>query len=363
MMDPLVTVIVPVYNVEKFLAECIQSVCAQTYSHLEIILVDDGSADGSGRLCDVFAQRDGRIRVIHQANSGVSAARNAGLDAAKGDYIYFVDGDDWVSATMVEETVRFLEQQGVDICTWGHDIVYEDGAARYGGRWKPVRFQFSEEDRKRRFLCRWILPGRLDWSVWNRVFRRDVIQRTGLRFAEEQRIFEDLDFTFRYLAYCRNLYYFPKSFYRYRQRGSSAMHTITLENWMINVLGMVRRQDQALSAQKLFHPFYYYGGTVLTVLLENFTNNQPLEQDLAQAVAYLRSTDDWNYLLEQARLAVEDRTGLRRVCGWRLGEQVYGFFQYLLTGDLSAYRSANRVQDRYKALRSLKNKLLHGQGG
>ena len=95
MSGPLISVIVPVYNVEPYLTACVESVLRQTYSNLEVILLDDGSTDGSGRLCDGFAQKDARVRAVHQQNSGVSAARNAGLDMAKGDYLYFLDGDDW----------------------------------------------------------------------------------------------------------------------------------------------------------------------------------------------------------------------------------------------------------------------------
>ena len=103
MGEPLVSVIVPVYNVEAYLARCVASLRGQTYPDLEIILVDDGSADGSGLLCDSFAREDPRIRVIHQPNAGVSAARNAGLEAASGSYVCFVDGDDWAEETMAAE--------------------------------------------------------------------------------------------------------------------------------------------------------------------------------------------------------------------------------------------------------------------
>ena len=90
----MVSVIIPVYNVEKYLAECVDSVLAQSCQNYEIILVDDGATDSSGRMCDEYARKDSRIRVIHQSNGGLSAARNAGLDAAQGEYVYFLDSDD-----------------------------------------------------------------------------------------------------------------------------------------------------------------------------------------------------------------------------------------------------------------------------
>ena len=112
MGEPLVSVIVPVYNVEAYLARCVASLRGQTYPDLEIILVDDGSADGSGLLCDSFAREDPRIRVIHQPNAGVSAARNAGLEAASGAYVCFVDGDDWAVETMAAEAAAAMEAGG-----------------------------------------------------------------------------------------------------------------------------------------------------------------------------------------------------------------------------------------------------------
>ena len=95
-MNSLISIIVPVYNVEKYLNECIDSIIAQTYSNIEIILVNDGSTDASGKICDEYAEKDGRIKVIHQVNAGLSAARNAGMAVATGEYLYFVDSDDYV---------------------------------------------------------------------------------------------------------------------------------------------------------------------------------------------------------------------------------------------------------------------------
>ena len=359
MSGPLASVIIPVYNTEAYLEQCLQTVRGQTYPNLEIFLVDDGSTDGSGALCDRLALEDPRIRVIHQENSGVSAARNAALDAAKGAYIYFSDSDDWVKETVVEETIAVMERTDYDICTWGHDIVQEDGSSTYGGRWREKLFRFSSPAAKQRFLCRWVLTCRLDWSVWNRVFRREIIEAHRLRFSTGQTIFEDLDFVFRYLAVCQSLYYIPKSFYFYRQRESSALHANALRVWTVNTLSMVRRQDHMLSDIPTFQPFYIYGGTVLAVLLDNFVRKQPLERGLEQAACYLRSTKNWDYLQEQARLGVKHRAAIHAACGWRLGEQVYGFYQYLLTSDPADYRRANRLQACYQALRELKNKLLH----
>ena len=113
--NPVVSVIIPVYNVEKYLEECIDSVLAQTYQNIEIILVDDGSTDSSGLICDRYAEKNTNISVIHQKNSGLSAARNSGLNKANGDYIYFLDSDDYISADAIEKLFSIAENDKSDI--------------------------------------------------------------------------------------------------------------------------------------------------------------------------------------------------------------------------------------------------------
>ena len=114
-MKPLISVIVPVYNVEKYLRQCVDSILAQTYSNLEIILIDDGSADNCPQICDEYAGKDKRVRVIHQSNQGVSVARNAGLQAAKGQYVGFVDGDDWIYPDMYQYLYNLVIAHQVDV--------------------------------------------------------------------------------------------------------------------------------------------------------------------------------------------------------------------------------------------------------
>ncbi|MFR4147327.1 MAG: glycosyltransferase family 2 protein [Mediterraneibacter gnavus] len=117
----LVSIIVPVYNVEPYIETCIQSLIRQTMGNIEVILVDDGSTDRSGELCDQYAEADERIRVIHKQNGGLSSARNAGISAAKGEYLLFVDSDDYVSASLVEKTVSCAESES-GRCGWSLTI-------------------------------------------------------------------------------------------------------------------------------------------------------------------------------------------------------------------------------------------------
>ena len=123
-MRELVSVIVPVYNVELYLKFCVESIIMQTYENLEIILVDDGSKDGSPHICDAFLNKDKRVRVIHQQNQGLSAARNAGIEVARGKYFTFVDSDDYIRKDMIERLVNLVERKKVDIACCEYEEVF-----------------------------------------------------------------------------------------------------------------------------------------------------------------------------------------------------------------------------------------------
>ena len=123
-MNEIVTVIVPVYNAVSYLEKCIESIINQSYIYLEIILVDDGSTDGSGTMCDEYAEKDDRIKVIHQANRGASSARNAALDVSKGEYVSFVDADDYIDSKMIELLLRALVDNTADVSVCSFNYVY-----------------------------------------------------------------------------------------------------------------------------------------------------------------------------------------------------------------------------------------------
>lgn len=129
-MNPLISIIVPVYNVEKYLSRCVDSILQQTYKNIEVVLVDDGSTDNSGNICDLYGQKDDRIVVVHKKNGGLSSARNAGLDIAKGDYIGFIDSDDFISANMYELLVKELVYDSCKISNIMYVIAYASGEQR-----------------------------------------------------------------------------------------------------------------------------------------------------------------------------------------------------------------------------------------
>lgn len=174
----MITVIVPIYNVERHLRRCVDSILAQTFRDLEVILVDDGSTDGCPRICDGYAAADPRVRVIHQNNEGVSAARNAGLDAAAGDYIGFVDGDDSIRPEMYERLLRACEEHDVPVAMCGREAVDEDGRVLYVECCPPQPGFLSAEEALRSLL---LADGAsCDSSPCDKLYRRSLFE--GIRF-------------------------------------------------------------------------------------------------------------------------------------------------------------------------------------
>ena len=172
--SPLVSVIVPVYNVERYIRRTVASILDQDYENLEVILVDDGSPDGSPRILDEFAARDSRVLVIHQENAGVSSARNSGLDVASGEFIMFVDGDDWVEKDYVSYFLDLLEKTRCSV-GMSQNIIQGNSARREGDTFVVPAEKAVE----------WIYLDRINVAVWNKIFRSDLIKTSGLRFNPE----------------------------------------------------------------------------------------------------------------------------------------------------------------------------------
>lgn len=185
-----ISVVIPVYKVEQYLERCVQSVLDQTHTNLEIILVDDGSPDQCGAMCDEFAKKDRRIRVIHQENRGLSGARNAGTDVATGDYIAYLDSDDYVDKTMYEQLLRVLKQYDADIAECGYRWVKPDRTLDRENTGTVDTYTNIEALEKLYFGDQ--MFGGLSIVVWNKLYRRELMD--GLRF-EQGLINEDVGFT------------------------------------------------------------------------------------------------------------------------------------------------------------------------
>lgn len=211
-----ISVIVPVYNCGKYLSDCLDSILGQTYQNFEIILIDDGSQDDSAAICDAYAEKGSRIRVIHQENHGVSRARNRGLELATGELISFIDGDDTLEPDMYALLVKVMQEHDADIthCGYKH-IVGEE--IRLVHDTKRVIPQTTEEA----LDC--FVSGRLfGGGLWNKLFRTELI--AGLRFREDLKINEDILFNFQAFSRARKSVFADYAMYNYVARfGTSAV--------------------------------------------------------------------------------------------------------------------------------------------
>ena len=214
----MISVIVPIYNVEKYLPKCLESLVNQTYRDIEIILVDDGSPDRCPEICDAYAQKDRRIVVIHQKNGGVSSARNAGLRAARGAFIGFVDPDDWVQLKMYEVMLEAMNERQADMVVCGYEYYDEDGnldeVRRYPCREDEI---ISQKEMMKRFSD---IPPTVRHVVWNKLFKRALLN--DLYFKEGLHASEDVLFLMDYVLKIKSAAVVHRPLYCNRMRDGSA---------------------------------------------------------------------------------------------------------------------------------------------
>ena len=212
----VISIIVPIYNIEKFLPCCIDSILAQTFTEWELILVDDGSKDTCGSICDEYATKDGRIRVIHKPNGGLTSARNAGLAMASGEWVMYLDGDDWIEPEMLELLLRKGEETGVDIVMGDFRFALPD-------RDVPVLLP-DWDDSKTTSLNRYIT---FVWTcVWGGIHRRSLYEEHQLQSPQGVTYCEDFHLIVRLCYFARKVVNVHRPFYHYRQQEGSVMHNL-----------------------------------------------------------------------------------------------------------------------------------------
>lgn len=238
----LVSVIIPAYNVEKYLARCLDSVCGQSYRDIEIIVVDDGSADRTPQICDDFADRDNRIKVIHKKNAGVASARNDALDIASGDMIAFADADDYYETDMIGELYNAMAEYGADMVSCGYYEEYPDRVDRHG-----AEGGISVYDKTGAYEDYFRMGGRLGSGCWNKLIRADAIG--DLRFRKFK-LGEDVEFICHVLDRCSRIVCIDYAGYHYVHRKDSA----TREEFGPTNLEILRISDEMLEFIRSVHP-------------------------------------------------------------------------------------------------------------
>lgn len=235
MHSALISVIVPIYNVDVYLAQCIESILDQTYSNLEIILVDDGSTDTCPVICDEYAARDNRVNVIHKENAGVSSARNTGLKKSTGQYIGFIDGDDFVESDMFEKMLERLVEESAPMCICTKYII--DGHYRSNSTINGTAISGTQ-------ALQQLIKMNFPTSLWACLYSRCILENKYL--CEDIHFLEDLEFQFRILLNVKKVAICNNSWYHYRQREGSANHQQINEKVM-TCLDIVPRLENLVS--------------------------------------------------------------------------------------------------------------------
>ncbi|MEE0945897.1 MAG: glycosyltransferase [Acutalibacteraceae bacterium] len=259
---PCISVIIPVYNVEKYLAKCVDSVITQTFSNYEIILVDDGSTDNSGAICDSYAEKHPFISVIHQQNKGLGGARNTGISAAKGEFLFFLDSDDFISNDALDTCYNIAVKNNCDMVLFDCLCVFEDGT------------------RGAKYTCEFVTPDciltgdtlksiTLISSACNRLYKKELFINNNISFPEKL-WYEDLHTTPKLVPYIKTAYYYTeKPIYYYLQRKGSIMHSPDLDRIVnerlkaVNSIldyfeknGFINAFKDELDFMKVFHGFF-----------------------------------------------------------------------------------------------------------
>ena len=263
MNNPLVSIIVPVYNVQNSVARCLESICAQTWKNIEIILVNDGSRDESFSVCEQFREKDPRIVLVDKSNSGVSDTRNCGMTLASGKYVQFVDSDDYIEPDFTERLVTAAETNNADLVIAPYWMVIPANSCKASQALENLQENLGIEEkrpddvREYGFLPEGIYdrdtfalrlmekPASFFYSVlWNKLYRRDILVDNHLQFTSEVRWAEDLVFNLEYILYANVFVSIPKAGYHYVQNPQSICHT------QINPASIVQNKIQTFRYYK-----------------------------------------------------------------------------------------------------------------
>lgn len=226
-MKPLVSVVVPVYNIQNYVGKCLESLVNQSYANIEVVVVDDGSIDDSGKICDAYALKNGQIKVYHKKNGGLSDARNYGIGKARGEYVALVDGDDTVSKDFVAEMVKAMDEK-TDVVICGFNEVIPEKKT-LSGKEATIKLLVEQEN--------------LEIVAWNKLYRRELFNSIYYPVGEK---YEDTLTTYKVLALASRVKYVPKSLYKYKVREDSIMSTADLKE------RLAVREKAALAAVECF---------------------------------------------------------------------------------------------------------------
>lgn len=307
-MSPLISVIIPVYNVAKYLKDCVESVLTQTFKDIEMLLIDDGSTDSSGELCDNIALIDSRIRVFHKSNGGLSSARNHGMDRALGEYIIFLDSDDyWIDKDILSLLVKKAESENLDVVRGEFVNVDAKRKQLYTPDLPEESLNLKNQILSSYEMMKIVMNGR--FFSWLFMFRKSAIG--CLRFDENRKFQEDIDFAIKFFSKNYRCGYLPIQFYAYRQRENSIMSTPRINN-LANSFALCdvfheyayKVEDKRLTPYYLYRGIMMYYWTLETVASDLYIDRyKELEKNLS-LVALRKKVYSWTKEVSKAHFPI-----------------------------------------------------------
>ena len=284
-----ITIIVPVYNVEKYLKTAIDSAINQTYKNIEIILVDDGSTDSSGKICDEYGKKDDRIIVVHQENKGLSGARNTGLDIAKGKYIMFLDSDDTFEKDACENLYNEIEKTNADFVIGNYINTKEDGSKFKKPAFsleKYKNFKLSINDYNDSFYI-------MNSGVWNKIFRKSYLDKLKIRFVDRA-LAEDAIFTTYCFIKSENVYYIPNIVYNYRLREADSISSSCSKDYFLKINKSYKLIYNNFKENNQLEYYRYFYAKSMNYILYKFIDSDKLT--LSEKIDVLDNMK-WFYML------------------------------------------------------------------
>lgn len=277
---PKVSIIIPVYNTERYLCRCLDSVLGQTFTEFELLLIDDGSSDGSGLICEEYAKKDMRIRVFHKKNNGVACARQWGMDYVRGEYFIHVDSDDWIESNMLERMLGVAEEKQAEIVITDFFVDRKDGKRIYKKQ-RPSLLCVN-------ILLQEMLNGKLIGTLWNKLIRTDLWKTHNVCFVDNINYCEDVLALAQLLQHSARIFYLPHAFYHYcdensesitrnytidtyvqRKKYISALNGIVAESSLVQTAALGVKIEAFRHELLSVEDFYYYYPVSCKVILAN----------------------------------------------------------------------------------------------
>lgn len=309
-MNQKISVIVPVYNAENYLNRCIESVLTQTYTDWQMVLVDDGSKDESLKVCQEYADLDNRIRVIHQENAGPGIARNTGIAAANGDYIVFIDSDDYIE----KDYFQLLSEHDEDVVFINVRDVDEDG------RVLKEDFMAKNKNLSIETILRRQMTGKIDWGGVRKALKINILRDNNVKYTKHK-IGEEALYSFQVLWYAKSVAFIDKPLYNYVQRGDSQSHLKVDDPWGGVALAMKDKVQEMDLYPKFANTINAFLLTASAVSANCLANNYPFSSYLTEVKRcrrHLEEVIDRKYPIDKNNMS-----GKARIVGWLLQHRFY----------------------------------------